>query len=255
MSPFAAAAILVMVLVTAAISGVFGMAGGLMLMGGLVLLLPVNIALALHGVIQVTSNGWRVLLHFKHVAWRAVVWFALGALVAMGLFSLIAFTPSRVIVYLALGALPLLVWLPERWVNLDASRPMHGFVCGLVSNALQLTAGVSGPFTDLFFVHTPLTRHQVVATKAVTQTFGHASKIIVYGAALLSPAGRAVIPLWLFGAAVVLSMLGIMFGGWILDRMSDDGFRRWRIGIITAMGALYLVQAVVLIVQGGGLHA
>jgi uncharacterized membrane protein YfcA len=243
MSVFAAAAILVMVLVTSAISGVFGMAGGMMLMGGLAFLLPVNMALALHGIIQITSNGSRVIIHHRHVAWRVVGFFAIGAVAAMGLFSLIAFTPSRLFVYLALGALPLLVWLPERWFNLDATSPGQAILCGLLSNGLSLTAGVSGPFTDLWFVRTDLTRHQVVATKSFTQAFGHLSKIIVYGAALLSPAGRALVPLWLFGAAVLVSIAGILVGGWVLDRMTDTGFRRWRIGIITAMGGLYLVQA------------
>lgn len=250
MSTFAAAAILIMVLVTSAISGVFGMAGGMMLMGGLAFLLPVNMALALHGVIQITSNGSRVIIHHRHVAWRVVGFFALGAVLAMGIFSLIAFTPSRLFVYLALGVLPLLVWLPERWFSLDATRPAQAVLCGLLSNGLSLTAGVSGPFTDLWFVRTDLTRHQVVATKSFTQAFGHLSKIIVYGAALLSPQGRALIPLWMFGAAIVLSIAGIFFGGWILDRMTDIGFRRWRIGIITAMGGLYLVQAGLMLAHG-----
>ena len=243
MNAAVAAFILAMVLITSAISGVFGMAGGLMLMGALAFVLPVNMALALHGVIQVTSNGWRVLLHRRHVAWRVIGVYAVGALAAMALFSLISFTPTRVFVYLALGLLPLLVWLPERWFNLDASKPSHAIASGFLSTGISLTAGVSGPFTDLFFIRTSLTRHQVVATKACMQAFGHASKIIVYGAALMSPAGRQAVPLWLFGAAILLSMGGIMIGGVVLDRMSDTGFRRWRIGMITAMGAFYIVQA------------
>ena len=47
----------------------------------------------------------------------------------------------------------------------------------------------------------------------------------------------------LFGAAVVLSMLGIMFGGWILDRMSDVDFKRWTRWLVTGVGVTYLVQA------------
>jgi uncharacterized membrane protein YfcA len=199
----------------------------------------------------VTSNGWRVLLHRRYVSWKIVLLFGVGAAIAMGVFSLIAFSPSRVFVYLMLGILPLFVWLPERWFNLDVSRPSHAIACGLLSNALSLTAGVSGPFTDLFFIRTQLTRHEVVATKACMQTFGHISKIVAYGSALLSVAGRAAVPPWIFIAAVILSMIGIMFGGWVLDRLTDIHFRRWRIGIITAMGAIYVVQAVILIVTGG----
>lgn len=42
-------------------------------------------------------------------------------------------------------------------------------------------------------------------------------------------------------------MVGIVIGGWILDRMSDEGFRLWRRWIVTVVGAVYLVQAVMLI--------
>ena len=250
MNALIAAFVLAAVLITSAISGVFGMAGGLMLMGALALVLPVNTALALHGVIQVTSNGWRVLLHRQHVAWRVVAIYGVGAVAAMGLFSLISYTPTRVFVYLMLGLMPLLVWLPERWFNLDASKPGQSIAAGFLSTGISLTAGVSGPFTDLFFIRTALTRHQVVATKACMQAFGHLSKIIVYGAALLSVQGRAAVPLWVMGIAIGLSMVGVMLGGVVLNRISDTGFRQWRIGIITAMGLVYLVQALVLIVQG-----
>ena len=247
MGPLAAFFVLAAVLVTSAVSGVFGMAGGLMLMGALVFVLPVTQALALHGVIQVSSNGWRVILHRRHVAWRVVAIYAVGAALAMGAFSLINFVPTKAFVYMALGVLPILVWLPERWLNLDASRPSHAFASGLLSTGISLAAGVSGPFTDLFFINTKLTRHQVVATKAVMQAFGHVSKILVYGAALLSVEGRRAVPIYIFVGAVILSMIGIVIGGWILDRMTDDHFRVWRKWIVTFMGGIYTVQAVLLL--------
>ena len=48
---------------TAFLSGIFGMAGGLVLMGLLAWLLPVTTALALHGTIQFASNIWRAPPH------------------------------------------------------------------------------------------------------------------------------------------------------------------------------------------------
>lgn len=79
---------------TSILSGVFGMAGGLVFMGALAWILPVTTALALHGVIQFASNAWRVLLHRKHVAWPVLLWFAIGAVTAIGFFSLVVFTPT-----------------------------------------------------------------------------------------------------------------------------------------------------------------
>ena len=47
---------------TAFLSGMFGMAGGLILIGVLLALMPVPEAMALHAVTQMASNGWRALL-------------------------------------------------------------------------------------------------------------------------------------------------------------------------------------------------
>ena len=55
--------LVVMSFVTAAISGVFGMAGGLLLKGALALVLPVSATFVVHGLLQLVANGWRAILH------------------------------------------------------------------------------------------------------------------------------------------------------------------------------------------------
>lgn len=243
MAPGIIAFILGAVLVTSAISGTLGMAGGLILMGALTLVMPATAALALHGLVQLGSNGWRVALHRRHVRWSIVGVYALGAFAAMAAFALIAFSPSKLFIYLALGLMPVIVWLPERWFRLDATRPADAFSAGVTSTALSLTVGVSGPLTDLFFVHTPLTRHEVVSTKACVQVFGHLAKVAFYGAPLVVMAGEGGPPLWLALAALPLSMAGALAGAQVLDRMSDANFRTIRRWLVTAVGGVYLVQA------------
>ena len=54
-----AAALGASILSTAFISGIFGMAGGMILMGILLAMMPVAAAMVLHGVTQMASNGWR----------------------------------------------------------------------------------------------------------------------------------------------------------------------------------------------------
>jgi uncharacterized membrane protein YfcA len=87
MSPVSALAILATVLVTAFISGIFGMAGGLILMGVLAALLPVATAMVVHGVVQMVSNGYRALLWRKYISWPVFGRYALGSLAAFGLLS------------------------------------------------------------------------------------------------------------------------------------------------------------------------
>lgn len=92
--------------VTAAVSGVLGMAGGLLLLGALLLVLPVAVAFVVHGLLQLVSNGWRAFLQRAHIAWRTVGWYAAGALVAVVGVSAVAYVPSRALTYLLLGLVP-----------------------------------------------------------------------------------------------------------------------------------------------------
>ena len=57
---------------TALLSGIFGMAGGMVLMGALVLLLPISAAFVTHGIIQIISNGWRAWLNRADIVWPII---------------------------------------------------------------------------------------------------------------------------------------------------------------------------------------
>jgi uncharacterized protein len=62
-----AAALTAAILSTSFISGVFGMVGGMILMGVLLAIMPVAAAMVLHGVTQMASNGWRAWLWRTHI--------------------------------------------------------------------------------------------------------------------------------------------------------------------------------------------
>jgi uncharacterized membrane protein YfcA len=242
--------IIVMAFITAAVSGVFGMAGGLMLKGALALVLPVSATFVAHGILQFVANGWRALLHRRHVDWRVVGLYGLGAMVAAAVTAMVALQPTRATLFLLMGLTPLLVWVPERWIRMDATRPVQAFICGLSVTAVNLTAGVAGGFLDIFFVRTALTRHQIVATKAATQVFSHLMKIVVYGVPLLAVHGQGMPPAWVFAIAIPVSMLGTAAGGLALNRLSDVNFKRYLRTILTVIGALYLAQAARLFLTG-----
>ena len=247
MSGFTTFLLLLVVLLTATVSGVFGMAGGLMLMGALTLAMPVSAAMVSHGAVQFVSNGWRAVLHRKHIAWRIILMYGAGSAIAAGALALIVYEPTKAWVYLMLGLVPGLAWLPKGAFNLDAAKPAHAVACGLSVTGLNVIAGVSGPLLDVFFVRTALTRHKIVATKAATQAFSHTVKMVFYGVPLIGAATTGLPPLWFFIAAAPLAMLGAWLGGKMLDRMSDVNFLKWTRWIVTGLGVIYLVQAAVLL--------
>lgn len=242
MTLLAGAFVVLAAFVTAAVSGLLGMAGGLLLMGALLLVLPAAVAFVVHGLLQLVSNGWRAFLQRRHLHWRVVAWYALGSSVAGAAVAAVSYVPDTALTYLLLGLIPALVWLPKGWLALDAERPLHAVAAGLGVTSLNLVAGVAGPLLDVFFVRTALGRHAVVATKAATQVLSHAAKVVVYGGL----AGTGAIPYGVVLAAIPLSMLGTAVGGRLLDRMSDASFATATRWVVTGIGGVYLVQAAAL---------
>jgi uncharacterized membrane protein YfcA len=170
--------------------------------------------------------------------------------VAAGILVSVIYEPTKAWVYLMLGLVPGLAWLPKGKFHLDAAKPTHAIACGLVVTGLNVIAGVSGPLLDVFFVRTNLSRHAIVATKAATQAFSHTVKMVFYGLPLITAVNTGLPPFWFFVVAAPLAMIGAWLGGMVLDRMSDVNFLKYTRWIVTALGAIYLIQAAVLFATG-----
>ena len=243
------AVILAATLITAAISGVFGMAGGLILMGVLAAFVPVATAMVMHGFIQIIANFSRAAFLWRHISWMIVGRYVIGIGAAIALIALLAWRPDQRTVFVLLGLTAMVVWIPKKIVEVNAERRFQAELCGFLVQTMNTLAGVAGPLLDLFFVKTLLPRQTVVATKAATQVMAHAVKIAFWGWPLLGilgdPAKVAAAhlpPVWVFGAVIPLSLAGTWAGGLVLDRMTDVGFREWTKWIVTAIGVVYLVR-------------
>jgi uncharacterized membrane protein YfcA len=232
------------VVVTSTISGVLGMAGGLILMGVYGMVLPVGAAMILHGVTQLASNGFRAFLSRKHIAAHVLLPYTIGALACMVAFLFVAFVPDQRTVFLALGALPFLGLLKPKRLRIDVTKPGAAAACGFIVTAAHLLAGVSGPLLDVFFIEAPMDRHSVIATKAVTQTFGHLMKLVFYGG-LASTADLDQVATWIYSAAIGASFAGTYMGQQILTRVSDEWFRATSARVLMVLGAIYLVKGLV----------
>jgi len=229
-------------LVTSFISGILGMAGGMILMGVLLALVPVPQAMMIHGITQLASNGWRAVLWRSQVDWRVIRGYMIGAFVALAGFIAMKLVVAKPIALILMGATPFVtLWLPES-LHLNVERRGQPFACGFICSAIALTAGVSGPILDIFFVRSKMTRHSVVATKAMTQCFSHVMKIVYFGA-IVSLGGGRVDP-WIGVMMVVLAIAGTSLSRRVLERMNDVSFRQWTRWTVLTLGALYLVNGI-----------
>src|SRR4029078_13635971 len=101
MAPAALAIIGGTIVVSSFISGVFGMAGGMVLLGVLLVYFDVATGMVLSSIIQLTANGWRALHWRQFVLWPIFVWYVVGSLVAFLLLRDVSYVPVKVLVYIA----------------------------------------------------------------------------------------------------------------------------------------------------------
>ncbi|GGW99821.1 permease [Pigmentiphaga litoralis] len=232
-----------LVVATSFMSGIFGMAGGMVLMGALLLMLPVASAMVLQSAMQLTSNGWRAILWRGHTEWRIVGRFAIGATLAFGVFLAVQLVPSRGVVLLILGISPFVALVvPPRFAP-QAEAKWGAEICGFVCQTLQFLSGVTGPILDIFFVRsTTMDRRKVVATKATCQVLGHGSRLIYFGGIMNQ---QTVTLHWLQWAILLgCAVAGTSLSRVVLERMSDQQFRKWTRGIVLSVASVYLVQGV-----------
>lgn len=234
------AIILVSVLATSVLSGILGMAGGMILMAILVSTLSVGAAMMLHGAVQAVSNGSRAWFLKEHVQWRILPAYALGAGLVLAGFIALTLVPDSDLVLMLVGGLPFLARVVPRLRGLDVTHLPTAVACGAVVTAAQLLAGASGPLLDVFYLNAQLNRFEIIASKAITQAAGHLLKLFYYGLVI---GVTDSLPVWLYGAAVLTAVLGTRIGTRILGRFTDDRFRQ-------VSGAVILVIAGVCFVKG-----
>jgi uncharacterized membrane protein YfcA len=231
---------------TAFLSGIFGMAGGLILVGILLALLPVQDAMVLHGVTQMASNGWRGLLWCRHVRWRTVAAYVAGCAVALALWSITRYVPDKPMALLLLGLTPFAARLIPASLRPNPESAAHGTLYGVICMSLMLLTGVTGPLIDTFFLggSGKLDRRAIVASKAACQVFSHAMKLVYFGG-VIDQAG-SVNPV-MAGLAIAASMAGTSLAARVLEALTDQQFRVWANRIITAICSYYVVHGAVLL--------
>lgn len=225
-------------LLTSFISGILGMAGGMILMGVLLALLPLPAAMLLHGISQLSANGWRAWMLRRSIDWRVLRGYLLGAGLALAGFALLRIVVSKPVALVLMGLTPFVgLALPERF-HFNVERRGQSFLCGLVNTSIALVAGISGPILDLFFVRSKMGRHAVVATKATVQSLSHLMKIGYFGG-ILASSGSSIDPRFAL-VLVALGVLGTTLSKQVLERISDEMFRRWTRWTVMSLGLFYL---------------
>ncbi len=223
------------------------MAGGLVLMGIYSSIMPVASAMIMHGVTQFSSNGYRWWILRENTHWGGLPKFIVGLIAAVVVFRALKIVPEKAWVFLFLGSLPYVVLILKPFVKVDYTSKFSAAICGFVVSAVQLLAGAAGPALDVFFTESKLNKKAVVATKGITQTLGHAGKIIYFSILVpdvTSGTEPFVIHPIVFASSIVATFVGTSIGNKVLEKFSEEQFRKYTRRIVLGIGAIYIYRSV-----------
>lgn len=226
------------------------MLGGLLLMAVLVELLTIPEAFVLHGLLQLTANGYRAWLNRAHILWGPTAYFLIGVAASLIALAFFSFTPDRALVLIALGLVPFVSSAVKDHWRPKITQARSAWIAGVVVAGTNLVAGVAGPLLDIFFQQTGLNRKQVVATKAVLVSSGHVAKVGYFLWLSKLTVADTLPSISLLIVGVLATVLGTKVGKRVLDMVSDAFFFRWTERILWSIGAVLLVRGLWALFEG-----
>ncbi|ALM54206.1 sulfite exporter TauE/SafE family protein [Halomonas huangheensis] len=204
---------------TSMISASMGIGGGTLLIMTMAQVMPATALIPVHGLVQMGSNGGRMLMTLRHIERNALLAFIPGAVVGAIVASWLLIRLPEGVLELTIAAFVLLTtWglkLPKRALGTAGT-----LIAGGVTTFLSSLVGASGPMVAAFIKQRSTQRQTTVATFAACMTFQHLTKAFVFGFA------GFVFHDWLplIGVMILSGVLGTWLGLRLLTRLSDHRF-------------------------------
>ena len=227
---------------TSFLTASFGAGGGVMLLGVMAQVLPPQLIIPLHGVVQLGSNAGRAAMSWRHIDWKLIAVFVPGALLGafIGSFVLVSLPPAMMYLTIALFIL-YLCWGPK--LPKMVLGPWGTGIAGGVTTFMTLFTGATGPLVAAFIKQIHVDRFRTVATFATAMSLQHVLKIAVFEAA-----GFPLVDwLPLLFCMVISGAIGTWVGLRVLKRMPERYFHRVFNMILTLMALRLIWQSFALL--------
>lgn len=230
------------ILLTSILSGVMGMGGGMILMGFLGFFFTPATAVIFHGITQLISNSSRAYINRNSISWTPLKGYIIGGLLSFGFFQVIEFQTTKTILFICLGSFGLFSFLKPISKRLAIEKNYNSILCGFLVCSGQIIAGAAGPLLDIFFFNSNLKRHQVVATKAVTQTLSHSIKILHYLLIIDFDFSKLNLEIGFVIVASLTPIIGSNLGKKYLDKMKESSFTKYSKYLILFISCVYILK-------------
>jgi uncharacterized membrane protein YfcA len=210
------------------VSAITGVAGGVLLLSGLILWVPATAVVPIHGLVQFAAGASRMIAFRHHINWSVVGPFIAtmipgACLGAYGLTFLYEINPSWVLLSIALVIAYTIRPQTTHGTKSRIQRQRHsglltlGFACGI----LGMFVGSTGPIVSSWLLKNGVLKEAHIGSKSVMQGSAHLVKIPLFTIGLnfdFSPHSDAIVGM------VVLVFMGTWFGKWCLKRVSKRMF-------------------------------
>ncbi len=238
------------VLITSILSGVLGMVGDVLLLFILgSQLLPIQQTLLLYATSLFFACAGRAFIHRQHLYLKSIEYYMVGLLFVFIFGSMPGLSLDKLaqdvllgVAYLLLGIAFFVPFLSRHKVQFDFSQPPQALICAIVVNSITSIDNV----LNLFFQDIPMTRYQVISTKAAAMLIPYVIVLAHAGSGVLSAPQLPQELIWVCAAIIPIALLGSYLANHVLSRITDVQFYKATRIILRLMGATYLGKAALL---------
>ncbi len=183
--------LIIAALITSSISAVIGMGGGIILLGIMAILIPEGyMVIALHGIIQMVSNGTRTFVFREYLKKNLISEYLIGALIGLGLsvfivYELMHFYDVSSANQIKFDYLKPIIGLYIFWyLDLRGTKKEQKnklfIIVGFIGGLCSIFIGAVGPLIAPFFLRNDLNKENIIANKAACQIITHIGKIPIF---------------------------------------------------------------------------
>ncbi|MEZ4814602.1 MAG: sulfite exporter TauE/SafE family protein [Bdellovibrionota bacterium] len=231
-----------LVLFTSTFSGIFGMAGGMILMGGLLFFYTPTEAIFIQGTIQFFANFQRYYQLRSEVPIRILLFYMIGALPAYFLLRETDYAPTEKVIYIFMTFGALIASL-QLHLPFSLRQRRVAVLAGLAVSALQIL-GITGPILDILYQDKRLSRYEVVGIKSGAMSVSHFLKVLFMYQLLGLEHIKSVVSVYELGFFLVLAFFGTWLGKYLLGKLNDKNFFKCTSFILILLAVFYLSRAI-----------
>lgn len=242
LEPFTTLLLICLAGFTSFLTATLGAGGGLLLLVVMASIMPMSAVIPVHGLVQLGSNGNRMLMTFRYIDVQMLAFFAIGAIIgAIGATFLVVELPLELmkiavglfVIFLLWGATPTIRETSNAW----------RIIVGLSTTFISMFVGASGPLVGSLMQVNGYEKMRFIATFSSCMTFQHFLKAIVFGAIGFS--------FWQWLPLIIAMIISGAIGTWLglkqLKKISNEKFKLIFRIILSLLCVQLIVQAIITI--------